>query len=340
MADLATDLDRLAEEQAFSGVVRVDRDGVTELEVAYGLADRSHGIPVTPSMRFAVASGNKGFTALAVMQLVEAGRLALSTAAREVLGPDLPLIADDVTIEHLLSHRSGIGDYLDEDLDVDLDLDYLMPVPVQDLATVEAFVPILDGHPTKFAAGSRFTYCNGGYVVLGLIAERVSGVPFHDLIEQRVCAPAGMTGTAYLRTDELPGDAALGYVIVDGRYRSNIFHLPVRGTPDGGIYTTAADMVAFWAALYAGDIVSSEVVAEMTRPRSTQDERPFRRYGLGFWLHPSTPVVFLEGCDSGVSFRSVHDPAQRLTHTVLANTTEGAWEVTNLVATHLGTAWH
>ena len=117
MSELADALDQLAAEQSFTGVVRVDRGGETELAVAYGLADRRHGIPATVDTRFATASANKGFTALAVMQLVEAGQLSLSTPAREVLGADLPLIADDVTIEHLLSHRSGIGDYLDEDLD-------------------------------------------------------------------------------------------------------------------------------------------------------------------------------------------------------------------------------
>jgi len=278
-------------------------------------------------------------TALVVMQLIDAGRLTLSTPAREVLGSDLPLIADDVTIEHLLTHRSGIGDYLDEELDLDLDRDYLLPLPVQHLATVEAFVPLLDGHPTKFTAGARFSYCNGGFVVLALIAERVSGVPYQDLVEQRVCAPAGMTKTSFLRTDELPGDAAVGYVIVDGRYRSNVFHLPVRGTGDGGIYTTVGDMAAFWSALFGGAIVPTGVVAKMTRPYATDDEEPHCRYGRGFWLHPSTDAVFLDGCDSGVSFRSVHDPAQDLTHTVIANTTNGAWDITRLLATHLGTSW-
>jgi CubicO group peptidase (beta-lactamase class C family) len=338
VVDLAAELDRLAEEQEFSGVVRVDRQGVTELEVAYGLADRAHGIPATPATRFAVASGNKGMTALVVMQLIDAGRLTLSTPAREVLGTDLPLIADDVTIEHLLTHQSGIGDYLDEDLDVDLDRDYQTPVPVQHLTTIEAFVPLLDGHPTKFPAGARFSYCNGGFVVLALIAERVSGVPYHDLVEQRVCAPAGMTKTTFLRTDELPGDAALGYVIVDGRYRFNVFHLLVRGTGDGGIYTTLGDMAAFWPAFFGGAIVPTDIVAEMTRPRVTDDEEPHRRYGLGLWLHPKTDAVFLEGCDSGVSFRSLHDPRQDLTHTVIANTTNGAWPITRLLGTHLGTS--
>jgi CubicO group peptidase (beta-lactamase class C family) len=263
-------------------------------------------------------------TALAVVSLVEDGMLDLATPARAVLGEDLQLIGDDVTVEHLLAQRSGIGDYLDEDEGGDV-TDYVLPVPVHELATTEQFLAVLDGYPPKFAAGERFSYCNGGYVVLALIAERASSVPFHDLVAARVCEPAGMRDTAFLRSDELPGGAALGYLAADG-LRTNVLHLPVRGSGDGGIYTTAADMRAFWTALFAGRIVSPDWVAEMTRPRSDPPEHS-RRYGLGFWLHGSTDTVILEGYDAGVSFRSLHDPRTDTTCTVISNWTDGAWPV-------------
>ena len=112
---------------------------------------------------------------------------------------------------------------------------------MHELATTEQFLAVLDGHPTAFPPGERFAYCNGGYVVLALIAERASGVPFHELVRRRVCEPAGMRDTEFLRSDELPGRAALGYLTVDGS-RTNVFHLPVRGSGDGGIYSTAADV--------------------------------------------------------------------------------------------------
>ena len=82
--------------------------------------------------------------------------------------------------------------------------------------------------------------------MLALIAERVAATPFHDLVRDVVCMPAGMDDTAFLRSDELPGRAALGYIQVDGGWRTNVFHLPVRGSGDGGIYTTATDVAAFW----------------------------------------------------------------------------------------------
>ena len=183
-------LEREIDGTGFSGVVRIDRGGDVELARAYGLAHRGHEIPNTVDTRFATASGTKGFTAVTIASLVEEGALELSTTARSVLGPDLPLIRDDVTIEHLLSHRSGIGDYLDENAELDL-ADYLMPVPVHELATTEQFLAVLDGYDTAFPPGERFAYNNGGYVVLALIAERTSGVPFHELVHRRVCDTGG-----------------------------------------------------------------------------------------------------------------------------------------------------
>ena len=335
MSAFENELDLIASETAFSGVVRVDSADGVEVARAYGLAHRGYEIPNEVDTQFATASGTKGLTALAVVSLIEDGRLELSTAARSVLGQDLPLIGDDVTVEHLLSHRSGIGDYLDEEVDVDL-ADYLMPVPVHELATTEQYLAVLDGHPRKFAPGERFAYCNGGYVVLALIAERASGVPFHDLVHQRVCEPAGMGDTAFLRSDELPGRAAFGYLEIEGAWRTNVFHLPVRGNGDGGIYSTAADISSLWRAFFAGRIVSTDWVRDMVRARSDVPSES-RRYGLGFWLHASTDTVMLVGSDAGVSFRTVHDPRSGVTHSVISNTTDGAWPITRFLDERLGT---
>ena len=212
---LEPELDTIAAETGFSGVVRIDRGDRVELAKAYGEAHRGYGIPNEPDTRFGTASGTKSLTALTVVSLIEEGRLELTTTARSVLGGDLPLIDDRVTVEHLLAHRSGIGDYLDEDVGYDVN-DYVLPVPVHELVATEDYLAVLDGHATKFAPDERFAYCNGGYVVLALIAERTSGKPFHDLVRERVCEPAGMHDTAFLRSDELPGRTAIGYLELDG----------------------------------------------------------------------------------------------------------------------------
>jgi CubicO group peptidase (beta-lactamase class C family) len=333
VSDLEDSVDRIAESTGFSGVVRVDRGGDVELAKAYGLAHRGYGIPNAVHTRFGLASGTKGVTALTVMSLVEESRLGLETTARSVLGADLPLIDDAVTVEHLLAHRSGIGDYFDEGA-VESDTDYVMPIPVHRLATTPDYLGVLDGYEQQFPPGDRFAYNNGGFVVLALIAERAGGLPFADLVRTRVCERAGMQHTEFLRSDEPDEGVAVGYLDADG-LRTNVLHLPVRGSGDGGIYSTAADIHALWSALFAGRIVPEARVAEMVCPHSDVPSESMR-YGLGFWLHPTSDAVMLIGGDAGVSFRTVHDEGAGVTHTVLSNTTSGAWPITRHLSEVLG----
>ena len=209
-------------------------------------------------------------------------------------------------------------------------------MPVHRLDTTERYLEVLDGFPTVSRADERFSYNNAGYVVLALIAERASGVGYHELVRRRVTEPAGLTDTGFWRTDELPGDHAIAYLHAAG-LRSNALHLPVLGTGDGGISSTAADLAAFWRALFGGRIVPVELVAEMTRPRSDWPEEE-RRYGLGFHMHRTSDAVWLEGYDAGVSVCSTHDPASGITHSVIANWSDGAWPMLSVLDEHLGTA--
>jgi CubicO group peptidase (beta-lactamase class C family) len=296
VTDLAA-VDELARSTGFSGVVRLDVEGEVRFEAAYGLADRRWGVPVGTGTRFGIASGTKGLTALAVLALVARGTLALSTTARSLLGPDLPLVDDAVTVEQLLAHRSGIGDYLDESAVASVD-EYVMPVPVHRLAATEDYLPVLDGHPQVSAPGERFRYNNGGYVLLALLAERASGAGFHDLVDRLVGGPAGLADTGFPRSDELPPGAATGYLDGTGA-RTNVLHLPVRGSGDGGAYSTAADVHRLWDAVTAGRVVPPELVAAMTAPRST-GESGGRRYGLGVWIDGGDDdVLGLTGSDAG-----------------------------------------
>jgi CubicO group peptidase (beta-lactamase class C family) len=174
-----------ADASGFSGIAASDGESPGDRwMLVRGLADRAHSVPVALGTRFGIASGSKAFTALTVIALVSDGRLSLDTPAREVLGSDLPLIDDAVTVEHLLAHRCGIGDYLDEDA-VGAITDYVMSVPVHRLESTEDYIAVLDGHSQMLTPGERFAYNNGGYVVLALLAQRVSGVVFHEMVRQR-----------------------------------------------------------------------------------------------------------------------------------------------------------
>ena len=326
---LKTSVERVIEETDFSGVVRVARGDDVLYERASGLADRAHGIANTATTRFGIASGTKGFTALTIMSLVAEGSLTLDTPVRSVLGDALELIDTRVTVGHLLAHTSGIGDYFDEDSLDDID-EYEMPVSVRQLASTSDYLPVLRGHPTKFEAGARFEYCNGGFVVLALVAEAVSSRSFHDLAAERVFGPAGMTATGFPRSDELPGSAAFGYLPTESRMRTNQLHLPVRGSGDGGAYSTVGDFATFWPALFEGRIVPQPLVEEMVRPHNDAPEHS-KRYGLGFWIRLDRDTPMLEGYDAGVSFRSAYDPPSRFTYTVMSNTSAGAWPLVELL---------
>ncbi|WP_103354076.1 serine hydrolase [Amycolatopsis sp. CA-128772] len=287
----------------FSGVVLVSRGDETLLAEASGYAHRAYAVKNTLDTRFAIASGTKGFTALVVVGLVAEGRLTLETTAREVLGDDLPLIDDRVTVEHLLTHTSGIGDYCDDEDP---------PETPPGLVTSADYLAALDGYPQRTPPGERFHYHNGAFAVLGLIAERIAGTAFADLVRTRVTEPAGMTDTAFFRSDALPGRTATGY-LEDGR--TNVFSLPVVGFGDGGIYSSAPDFRKFWPAFLDGRIVPGEWVARMLRPHA-------EGHGLGFWL-PRPGVARLEGGDHGVTFRSTHEPSSGLTATLISNNHRG-----------------
>jgi CubicO group peptidase (beta-lactamase class C family) len=316
-------LEEAATAGRLSGVVTIDLGDQRRFEACYGYAHRALAVPVTRQTRFALASGSKIMTALGVLRLVEAGILGLSDPVRPILGDDLPLIDDAVTIEQLLGHTSGIGDYLDEEAEWEPS-DYVLPVPVHTLADTEAFVPVVDGYPQVSAPGETFVYNNGGYIVLALVIDRLSEVGFHAWVEQEVCARAGLQHTSFLRSDDLPADAALGYLFEDGN-RTNVLHLPVRGNGDGGIYSTVGDLHRFWRSLLSGQLIAPELVQTMITPRHAADEG--LRHGLGCHLHPSGPALLVEGYDAGVSMRSIHDPDTQTTATVLANSSEGAWAV-------------
>jgi len=292
-------------EAPFSGVMLVSRGDETLLAEAAGYAHIAYGVENTVDTRFAIASGTKGLTALVVVGLIAEGRLALETTAREVLGDDLPLIDDRVTVEHLLTHTSGIGDYCDEEADPP-------PPPTPLLATSADYLAALDGYPQVSPPGTEFVYHNGAFAVLGLIAERVAGIPFADLVRTRVTEPAGMTDTAFLRSDALPARTATGY-LEDGR--TNVFSLPVVGFGDGGIYSSAPDFRKFWPAFLDGRIVPREWVDRMLHPHVDG-------YGLGFFL-PRPGVVRLEGGDHGVTFVSLHQPSTGVTATLISNDHRG-----------------
>jgi CubicO group peptidase (beta-lactamase class C family) len=323
----------------FSGVVRLSVIGGPNervlLDRASGLADRANGRPLASDTALATASGTKGFTAVTAASLIEDGLYALDTPLVDIVGDSLPNVDPAVTVEHLLGHTSGAGDYLDEDVFDDSDA-YILDLPVHQLLGPEDYLPMLLPHPQRTAPGTTFVYNNSGYIMLALVIERASGRPYHDVVAERVFTKAEMAATGFHRSDDLPPNCALGY-LSDGR--TNVLHLPVIGTGDGGAYTTTADMERFWIALFDGRLLNDDLVRRMTTRHPVAPQQG-QGYGLGFWIGPG-PVVELEGEDAGVSLLSgVRQLAPavdsgtdtgQLCYTVIANNAADTWPLASII---------
>ena len=339
MGNLICEIEAFADLKGFSGAVSIVEDEEVSFERAYGYADRTEKIENTVDTRFGIASGTKGFTALAIAKLIEEGKLAFETHAVDCIGIELPNVSPDVTISHLLSHTSGVGDYLDEEVIEDFD-NLTLSVPWSDLKRLQDYVPMFVDLKMKFEPGVRFSYSNGGFILLGLIVEAVSGKRFRTFVEEAIFEKSGMDDSGFFSMDQLPEGTALGYIESDDGWRTNEESLPIIGGSDGGVFSTVRDIQRFWNSLFRGDIVSLDIAETLLRPFTKVGEGGEDWYGRGFWSYvrgDGEPVYYLEGCDAGVSFKSLVKRSEYIVMTVMSNTSDGVWGIAKLMGNKLMT---
>ena len=317
------------ERQPFAGVISVrERDEVV-FEQGFGLAHRAECVPNTPATRFAIASGTKTLTAIAVAQLVEQGLLAFDVRLAECLDAPPPGFDPDVTLHHLLTHSGGIPDYFDEGVMDDYEALWRVR-PMYAFRTPSDFLPLFAHLPMKAAPGTAWAYNNAGYVLLGLVVERASGMPFTAYVERHVMQACGMAASGFFPLDRLPGGTARGYLPTDaGGWRTNAYAVPIVGGADGGAYTTAGDLARLWDALLGGRLVGEATLARMLTPHWRTDlERDDRHYGYGIWIRPreGRPAAYtMMGEDPGVAFWSTYDPESGVLCSLLGNTVDASW---------------
>ncbi|UCD64695.1 MAG: class A beta-lactamase-related serine hydrolase [Candidatus Zixiibacteriota bacterium] len=249
-------MERSAELDMFSGTVLVAKDGHTIFEGAYGEANKDFGIPNSLNTKFNIGSIGKSFTAVAIMQLVESGRLKLSDPLSKYL-PAAPFTEKDrITIHHLLTHTSGLGDYLEHE-------DYLGTLP--GVSKITDVLPLVYDQAAQFAPGEQFAYSNSGYLLLGVIIEEVSGLPYPEYLQQNIFEPSGMTESGlFYESEVLPG-RSIGYTKTwDGSYVSNVVSVPAP-CPAGGLRTTVNDLLKFDQALLGSTLLSESSRATMYR---------------------------------------------------------------------------
>jgi len=244
---MTTSLDSLAKAGQFSGVVVLGKNGVPVFQRAYGMADRERGVANNPETGFNLGSINKIFTQIAILQLRANGKLDLDSTLSKYW-PDYPNqeVARKITIRQLMRHTSGIGGNI-----------FAPPAGGKrnDIRTLRDYLPLFVNQPLAFEPGTRNAYSNAGYVVLGLLIERLSGNDYYTYVREHIFKPAGMTRTGSFAVDSLPPNTAIGYTRGDqdaplsAPLRANSPDLPGRGSSAGGGYSTAQDLVRFVQAL-------------------------------------------------------------------------------------------
>jgi CubicO group peptidase (beta-lactamase class C family) len=313
----------------FSGALCIYENGQPVFTRACGLANHAAGLHNTLDTRFGTASGTKAFTATAVCQLVAQGKLGLDTRLKDVLSADLPNFDPAVTIHHLLCHTAGTPDYFDEEVEDDYEALW-KERPMYAFRRPADFLPLFQHGPMKFGPGQRFGYNNAGYILLGLVVEQVSGMDFTTYIQQNVFKPAGMEHSGYFPLDALPAPSALGYTEAEpGRFRANIYSVPIIGGADGGAFTTLSDMARFWDALRSGRLLASPLLELMFHPHvQTEPDAPQSWYGYGLWITRQEDKIqsyAIIGEDPGVTCYSTYFPASGRLFTLLGNLVPNAW---------------
>lgn len=336
-SNLDSYLNELTQKDQFSGVVRISRASDELFAKAYGYASRTWKAPNTLQTRFDTASITKLFTAVAVMQQIDKGAFALETSAVDYLGLEGTAIPTKVNVLHLLTHSSGIADDADEEAGEDY-ADLWLEKPNYSVSEAAHFLPQFAYKAANFEPGSGCRYCNCGYILLGLMVEKASGMNYRDYVREHIFTPAGMRDSGFFHMAEVNENVAEGAdpILDDDEkiigWRKSIYSYPPIGTPDGGSHVTAADLGRFLRAVKAGKLLSAKMSAFFFSPQvlHSQKETWDMYYGPGLWFYvkKNGEVVFYEkeGQNAGASGLIRYYPGKDISVVLLTNMGEAAWE--------------
>jgi CubicO group peptidase (beta-lactamase class C family) len=302
-------MNKLAAADAFSGTLLVARDGKPILKVVYGLASKAYNVPNRIDTKLNIASVGKMFTAIAIAQLAEQGKLSFTDTVGKLL-PEYPNkeVAQKVTLHHLLTHSSGLGDTYSAK--------YICHKGV--LRQVKDWLPLFvdDPKPLAFEPGTRWQYSNQGFILLGAIIEKVSGENFFEYIRKHIFQPAGMIDTDYYEADKDTSNLAMGYTNFEdlgedvyqfhlGERRNISLYEGARGGPTGGLFSTLDDLLRFTLALRGNKLVGAKSVELLTSEkilaRKYDANQTFWGYGFELENINGKRVIGHGGGDLGIS---------------------------------------
>jgi len=308
----------------FSGTVQVSSLDEILFEHASGYANRADRVPNQMATRFGTASLTKSFTAAAICRLVDQGAVTFDSLVIDLLPPSKrpSTLSERVTLHHLLTHTSGIADYFDEiSLGAAAYEQLWREHPSYLFRQPSDFLPLFkDSPPLRAPGGSEVSYCNAGYILLGLVIEELSGRPFSEFVEWEIFTAGGMSDSGFFAMDEVREHVAIGYVgSHDDGWRTNHYAIPIVGGPDGGAFSTVRDLELFVNALPAGVFFGERTWTVMRAPHANLEDVS---YGYGLWMR-ETPRGWTfggAGADPGFSARAFRYAELDLNVTMLGNT--------------------
>jgi len=273
IAQLRLDLQKETAVDRFSGTALVARNGKVIFEQAYGMADREKKIPNQINTQFRIGSMNKMFTAVSIMQLVQAGKVQLNDPFGKYLtdyaNKDM---SSKVTIEELLTHTGGTGDFFGPEFDAHR----------LELKTLQDYVKLYEKRPLNFEPGTKWEYSNYGFLLLGAVIEKVSGQSYYDYVREHIFKPAGMASTDSLPENETVAGRSVGYMKQGpGPWTPNTDTLPWRGTSAGGGYSTVEDLSRFAEALQGHKLLDAAHTEMLVKPKANRPGGDSYGYGFG-----------------------------------------------------------
>jgi Beta-lactamase class C and other penicillin binding proteins len=339
-----------AEKQEFSGAVLIMQKDKEIFSECYGYANRSWKISNTMDTRFRIASISKMFTAVAILQLIEAEKIKLDTKVTEYLKLDNTKISEKVNIESLLTHTSGIGDYYDESLGDEEWERIWSKIPIYKIRTNSDYLSLfIDKDPIN-EAGKKYHYNGAGYILLGLIIEKASGLSYFDYVRKNIFNKIGMDDSDFLSLDKVYDRVAEGYEALRNsnneivEWSKNIYTTTPDAASDGGATSTAQDLIKFIKALRSNKLLGPRLSKEMFIPRVIDEEANGARgykwmygYGNSFVLDKENNIVRCghTGEEYGVSARLYYYPKLDIDVIILANQgmCAGAlgWDIHNML---------
>ena len=312
----------------FRGNIYIIKDNEILYENVTGFADLANEVQNSLETKFASASAGKVFVAVAILQLIEQGKMQFEDTLGTLLDMNLGQIDKDVTVRQLLTHTSGVPDYFDESVMEEYEelwIDY----PNYKIRRNNDLFPLFMNKPMMYSKGEKFQYNNSGYVLLASIIEKVTGMYFDEYLQKNVFDVCDMTSTGYYELDRLPAKCASNYIWCEDTksYRTNIFSVDVKGTGAGGAFITVKDIASFWNGLISGKLLSKEMVEQMFTKQSGDGSEGY--YGYGVWIienENGMDIPYFQGCDPGVSFISEYNPNNNMISVFVSNYCDNVWK--------------